>query len=416
MINEGFVSAHLSARNFLNRGWPLAVILGSAILIQSCESLLTEPPDPGNTFEDAFFGLSNAELAAFARGDEAFEHSFSVKEGLGPIFNQTACESCHAGDGKANPRTNLIRFGRTTGNVTDALVRLGGPQLQDRSIPGVPPEVIPPEANAISRRSGPVVFGMGLIEAIPDSAILANADSNDANGDGISGRPNWVSAPEYMGMGPGPHLGRFGRKAGVAFLLQQVVTAYQQDIGITTEYLPLEAGHPQAGFSVRDEASDPELPASVVNDVVSYLRMLAPPYRGPRTPEVQQGEQLFTQIGCASCHTPKMKTGPSPIKPLNNVEVQLYSDLLLHDMGPELEDNFYEGTSTGREWRTTPLWGLRLIGKFTGGVPYYLHDGRTSDLTEVIRLHGGEAAQVRTSFFQLTESQKNAILKFLESL
>ncbi|HLF19281.1 MAG TPA: di-heme oxidoredictase family protein, partial [Bacteroidota bacterium] len=216
--------------------------------------------------------------------------------------------------------------------------------------------------------------------------------------------------------GSGPHLGRFGRKAGVAFLLQQVVTAYQQDIGITTDYLPVEAGHPQAGSSVRDDAADPELPASVVNDVVLYLRTLAPPKRGTITPEVQQGEQLFSQIGCASCHIPQMTTGVNPVKPLSNVQVYLYSDLLLHDMGAELADDFYEGSSTGTEWRTTPLWGLRLVGKFTGGMPFYLHDGRTSDLVEVIRLHGGEADQVRTRFFQLTGSQQSALIKFLESL
>ncbi|MBI4429769.1 MAG: thiol oxidoreductase [Ignavibacteriales bacterium] len=394
----------------------LLVVIATGCLLQACEMLLTEPPEPGTTFEETLADLTKEELAAFARGDEAFGHAFSVKEGLGPIFNQPSCETCHPRDGKANPRANLIRFGRTSGGSTDPLFDLGGPQFQDHSIPGVQPEVLPPEANAISPRSGPVVFGIGLIEAIPDSAILANADSNDANADGISGRPNWVSAPEYIGKGPGPHLGRFGRKAGVAFLLQQVVTAYQQDIGITTDFVPEEAGHPQAGTSVRDDAADPELPAAVVNDVVAYLRTLAPPKRGTITPEVQQGEQLFNQVGCASCHVPKMRTGVSPVKALNNVDVELYSDFLLHDMGTELEDNFYEGSSTGREWRTTPLWGLRLIGEFTGGTPYYLHDGRTSDLVVVIQFHGGEASQARTNFQQLSQSERNALIKFLESL
>lgn len=394
-----------------------AAVVTAAFLLQSCDALLTEPPPHGESFEDAFFGLSKAEQAAFARGDEAFGHAFSVKEGLGPIFNQPACESCHARDGKANPKANLIRFGKTSAGVTDLILAFGGPQLQNHSIPGVSPETLPTDANAISHRSGPVVFGIGLIEAIPDSAILANADPADTDLDGISGKPNMVQAPGYISaMSSPPFVGRFGRKAGVAFLLQQVVTAYQQDIGITTEYLPVEAGHPQAGAGTRDDAADPEIPASVVDDVVSYLRMLSPPNRGTITAEVQQGEQLFSQIGCASCHVPKMTTGFSPIKPLNRVDVYLYSDLLLHDMGPELADNFYEADATGTEWRTTPLWGLRLVGEFTGGTPFYLHDGRTSSLTEVIQLHGGEAAQVRTRFFQLTEPQRTALIKFLESL
>lgn len=394
----------------------VVIILVLSVLLASCEALFTEAPEPGEAFDEPLEGLTMQQRAAFARGDEAFAKIFTVKEGLGPIFNQPSCESCHPRDGKGHPRTNLIRFGRWDGSSFDPLFEEGGPQLQERSIPGVMPEVLPAHANAVSRRSGPIVFGLGLIEAIPDSEILKRADPDDADGDGISGRPNWVSAPEYVGNGAGPYLGRFGRKAGVAFLLQQVVTAYQQDIGITTDYLPTENAHPQAGISVRDDAPDPELPASVVDDVVAYLRTLAPPKRGPITAEVQEGERVFSAIGCASCHTPTMKTGPSPIRALSNVEVPLYSDLLLHDMGPELADNFFEGSATGTEWRTTPLWGLRLIKQFLGGTPFYLHDGRTSDLREVIRLHGGEAAGARTRFHQLSAREQEVLIKFLESL
>ncbi len=392
------------------------VSLLAVMSMAACDALLTEAPQPGQSFDEPLPGLTQQERAAFARGDAAFAKIFSVKEGLGPIFNQPACESCHPRDGKGNPRTNLIRFGRFDGTTFDALLSSGGPQLQDRSIPGVTAEVLPAHANAISRRSGPIVFGLGLIEAIPEAEILKRADPNDADGDGISGRPNLVSAPEYVGSGAGVYLGRFGRKAGVAFLLQQVVTAYQQDIGITTDYLPFENAHPQAGISVRDDVPDPELPASVVDDVVSYLRTLAPPNRGAITPEVQEGERVFLSIGCAGCHTPSMKTGPNPIKALRSVDVPLYSDLLLHDMGPELADNFYEGSATGTEWRTTPLWGLRLVKEFLGGTPYYLHDGRTTDVREVIRLHGGEAAGARNRFLQLPAREQEILIRFLESL
>ncbi|MGH2568187.1 MAG: di-heme oxidoredictase family protein [Bacteroidota bacterium] len=388
----------------------------TALTVAACDALLTEAPEPGETFDEPLSGLTQQERAAFARGDEAFGKIFSVKEGLGPIFNQAACESCHPRDGKANPRNNLIRFGRFDGTNFDPLLDEGGPQLQDRSIPGVAPEVLPSHANAISRRSGPVAFGLGFIEAIPDAEILKRADPDDADGDGISGRPNWVSAPDYVGNGADMYLGRFGRKAGVAFLLQQVVTAYQQDIGITTDYLPVENANPQAGISVRDDVPDPELQASVVDDVVSYLRTLAPPKRGPITPDVLEGERIFSTIGCGGCHTPSMRTSTHPIKALGNADVPLYSDMLLHDMGPELADNFFEGSSTGTEWRTTPLWGLRLIKEFLGGTPYYLHDGRTSDLREVIRLHGGEASGARSRFLQLPAQEQAALIKFLESL
>lgn len=383
----------------------------------ACDMLMTQAPADGETFDAPLAGLSTSELAAFVRGDEAFGKAFTVGEGLGPIFNETSCESCHPGDGRGSARTSLVRFGRWNGIAFDPLVARGGPQLQGRSIPGVVPESIPPEANSLSVRTGPPVFGLGLIEAIPDSVILANADETDADNDSISGRPNWVQAADFLGLGPGPLLGRFGRKAGAPFLLQQVVTAYHQDIGITSDFMPTENGHPQAGVPVRDDAPDPELPAAVVNDVVFYLQTLAPPRRGTETTEVLNGKQIFSAIGCASCHIPSLQTGSDhPVAALRNRDVPLYSDLLLHDMGPGLADGFYEGTATGTEWRTAPLWGLRLVREFLGGKVSYLHDGRTSDLREAIRAHGGEAAGVRNAFLQLSEAEQRAVITFLESL
>jgi CxxC motif-containing protein (DUF1111 family) len=389
-------------------------------LAAGCGPLFTEPVPEGEAFDQPLPGLNPAQKLAFVRGDEAFEKVFSVRDGLGPLFNEPSCESCHSGDGKGHPRTNLIRFGHHSGTTFDQLINVGGPQLQNRSIPGVPSETLPAHANAVSRRSGPVVFGIGLIENIPDSVILANADPDDANGDGISGRPNRVSAPTWLTSQPGPYggkyLGRFGRKAGVAFLIQQVATAYHQDMGITTDFIPYENPHPTYGV-LGDDVADPEVSAATVEDVVFYLRTLAPPKRGTITAEVQRGEQLFRQIGCASCHIPSLRTATHPtIAALSNVDVPLYSDLLLHDMGAELADNFVEGEATGTEWRTTPLWGLRLVGEHLGGLPFYLHDGRTSDLREVIRLHGGEAAGARSLFNGLTESDKKALIAFLLSL
>ena len=398
------------------RVFAFAIIFFSILAGLGCDAILTEAPEEGQTFDSPLPGLTSTQLAAFARGDEAFEKGFSVREGLGPIFNEPSCASCHPGDGRGSVRTNLIRFGQWNGVAFDPLLSMGGPQLQEHSIPGVDPEVLPSQATAVSVRGGPPVFGLGFIEAIPDSVILANADETDTDADGISGRPNWVEAPAYIGKGPGPHLGRFGRKAGVAFILHQVVNAYQQDIGITSDYLPVENAHPQAGGAVRDEAPEPELPASVVDDVVFYIRTLAPPARGGETPEVMQGRQIFSSIGCVSCHSPSLQTGVNSIPALSNKEVELYSDLLLHDMGPELADGFYEGVATGTEWRTAPLWGLRLIREFLGGAPAYLHDGRTSDLREAISAHGGEAQSARDAFLQLSATEANALIEFLESL
>jgi CxxC motif-containing protein (DUF1111 family) len=154
-----------------------------------------------------------------------------------------------------------------------------------------------------------------------------------------------------------------------------------------------------------------------VNDVVFYLQTLRPPLRrNADDPAVLQGEKLFAGIGCASCHVPSLPTGEHPIAALANKEVHLYSDLLLHDMGPDLADNFIEGEAGGTEWRTTPLWGLGIVETSLGGTPVYLHDGRTSSLVEVIALHKGEADAARILFEALSQSEKDALLTFLKSL
>jgi CxxC motif-containing protein (DUF1111 family) len=187
-------------------------------------------------------------------------------------------------------------------------------------------------------------------------------------------------------------------------------------MGITSEFLPQENPHPQAGVT-GDDVADPEVSAATVNDVVAYLRTLAPPKQGTRSASVERGEQVFQQVGCAKCHVPSMNTGPHPlITALSSVEVRLYSDLLLHDMGPALADNFIEGDAAGTEWRTTPLWGLRLLEEQLGGTPYYMHDGRTSDLREAIRLHGGDAQSARDSLFARPQDDVEALLAFLRTL
>ena len=388
------------------------------ISLSGC-GLLTEAPLDPDTLEAPFEGMTNTLNAAFGRGDENFDHVFTINEGLGPIFNQAACSSCHPGDGRGNPEVGLlIRFSRGS----DLIPLLGGQQLQNRAIPGVSPETLPPGVDT-SPRLPPPVFGVGLIEAIPEGTILQLADPDDLDGDGISGRPNMVFSPDWVpstevGSGPGPQLGRFSRKAQVSSLLQQIAEAYHQDIGITNDFLPVENFNPQTAGMVSsgDKVPDPEIPASVVFETVAYVRLLAPPRRGEITEEVRRGETLFTSMACHLCHVPTLRTGPSTVPQLNNVEINPYSDFLIHDMGQELADHRPDGDADGFEWRTAPLWGTRLVAENLGGTPFYLHDGRTSDLSEAIRLHGGEAKNARDAFIALNQGDQQAVLAFLNSL
>jgi CxxC motif-containing protein (DUF1111 family) len=266
------------------------------------------------------------------------------------------------------------------------------------------------------------VFGAGLIEAIPVDSILARADPDDADGDGISGRANWVLAAEFVpahepGGGTGLQLGRFSRKAQVSSLIEQTVAAYAEDMGITSDFRTVENYDPLASpaNAAADRVSDPELPASAVLAVVSYLRLLAPPAPGDMSASRERGRTLFASVGCASCHIPVLRTGPSKTRALAHRDVALYSDLLLHDMGDGLADYRGDGSADGREWRTTPLWGLRPMRDFLNGEAFLLHDGRARSVEEAVRLHGGEAQSARDTFIGLSGSDRAALLDFVES-
>ena len=297
---------------------------------------------------------------------------------------------------------------------------VGGPQIQDRAIPGAEAERAPAGV-AVSLRLPPPVFGVGLIDAIPEAAILAHADADDRDGDGISGRPNWVRPSDYAPDGPtnaaGQRVGRFGRKAQTATLLEQTVEAYHQDMGITSDFRPRENHNPVSSVpaDAADRVADPEVPPATVLAVVHYLRTLAPPYVGGDTEQRREGKALFESVGCVRCHVSTLTTGPNPIAALSNKPVDLYSDLLLHDMGDALADNRPDGGASGREWRTTPLWGLRLMRQFLDGQAFLLHDGRARTVEDAVLLHGGEAKPARDAFAALTPSQRRALLDFVES-
>jgi CxxC motif-containing protein (DUF1111 family) len=209
----------------------------------------------------------------------------------------------------------------------------------------------------------------------------------------------------------GRYLGRFGKKASAYNLLHQTVNAYIQDIGVTTDY------HPSELPNASDNVPDPETPGSTVDEVVFYLRTLkAPVRRDTESAEVEEGEALFEQAGCAKCHVKSLTTASSPIAPLSNKTFYPYTDMLLHDMGAGLDDGYTEGSALSAEWRTPPLWGLGLSKQSQGGTYFLLHDGRARSIEEAILLHGGEAQSSRDAFSQYTDEQVKRLVRFLESL
>lgn len=380
----------------------------------SCQKLLPAAPGEDELLDGPIAGLTGEQHAIFLRGDIAFnDEVFTPATGLGPGFVATSCGTCHAGDGKGHPFTTLTRFGQsdTTGNQ---FLLLGGPQLQSRAIPGYQPEQIPSGAS-FSKFTPPANTGLGLLEAVPDANLLALADEIDANGDGISGRPNWITIPQYCILRPGTitnnlkYIGRFGKKAAVYDLLQQTVNAYNQDMGINSTY------EHYSTYNGLD--TDPEITNQTVLDVVFYLQTLkAPIQRNMGDGDVIAGKQVFLDISCGKCHVPQMQTGPSSISALSYKTFYPYTDLLLHDMGPGLDDGYTEGTALTSEWRTPALWGLGLSKNSQGGQYFLMHDGRARSIEEAILMHAGEATQSRNGFTQLTAVQKNQLIKFLESL
>ncbi len=413
----------------------------------------------GGTFGVPITGLSTRDAQVHQLGDKLFEQNFVASPaprfgGLGPVFNNSSCVNCHHNDGFGLPS-----FGELGSSM---LLRIsipgedahGGPleapgfggQLQDRALFGVQPEVhaavaytaktftfpdqetatlwqpqytitdpyVPlPAGYLISPRLGPPVFGLGLLENVPEATILALADPNDANNDGIKGHANYVYNP-YSGK---TELGRFGMKANTANLLLQVATAFQQDMGLTSYVHPLKSAHGQSQMSAVTPTNTPDLADSQLNAVVFYIRTLAVPARRNVTDStVKRGEQLFSQLNCTGCHAPTIYTGTDVNLPaLSNQRIHPYTDLLVHDMGDDLADNRPDFQATGKEWRTPPLWGLGMFEK-NNRAPYYLHDGRARTLTEAILWHGGEAQKSRTQFTQLPKADRDAIITFLKSL
>lgn len=391
-------------------------------------------------------------------GDLGFETPFVtapavLNPGLGPIYNNVSCVNCHIGDGRGKPpgpneqlTSMLFRIsipGTNEHGGPNPVPGFGG-QLQQRAIFGTQPEgnvlityttvngtyddgtpytlrepmyaiqntYIPMTGGVmLSPRVAPPVFGLGLLEAVTEDYILAMSDPGDANGDGISGKPNYVWNAQTGGLS----LGRFGWKCEAPNLLQQTASAYSEDMGVTNHMFPAESCQGQTQFdNLYDET---EVQDSVLYAVAFYMRTLAvPARRNLSDPQVVRGKQLFIGAKCSSCHIPMLRTGVSVDLPeVSNQTIFPYTDLLLHDMGAGLADHRPTFDATGQEWRTSPLWGIGLT-QAVNGHNNFLHDGRARTLEEAILWHGGEADPSRLRFLAMPAADRAALIAFLNSL
>jgi len=378
----------------------------------------------GAKLGDPIPGLTPSELAAFEAGRVLFEKRFTPEEGLGPLYNATSCSSCHStpvvGGGAQLYRNFYISmFGNTESSmsahfglpspVIPAYGPLGGGAFTlEAGRPVIPEQVFIFDVTTAQRNAIPV-FGTGLFEFITNDTILANEDPDDTDADGISGRANYDNGD----------LGRFGVKAQSNNVERFTRPPLNNQMGITSDPFLGSAGtvslssavqgtvDPDDPITDNDGIPDPEISMADLGDLIAFSRFLAPPDRKPFGFFEKRGEQVFDKIGCAKCHIPSLESSLGP--------VEAYTDLLLHDMGPELADGLQFGDlgplgeTTGSEWRTQPLWGVSMQAPF-------LHDGRAETLLQAVRMHGGEAQASRDAFVALDPNRREALIAFLEAL
>ena len=424
---------------------------GGGTTVFSATSIAFETPAPN---------LSATNLAIHLDGDAEFEAAFitapaNINSGVGPIFNNNSCVACHPRDGRSafpsddiNALSGFFLRGSIPGvgehGGINPIPGFGG-QLQNQAIFGRDAEVkfkvvykeiveiladgtkvilrkptysilesyitFPSDA-ILSPRLAPPVFGLGLLEAITEEDILTNQDINDLDGDGISGKANYVWDPFLKKT----VIGRFGWKANASTVFIQSAAAYVEDMGITNYVFPNESGINQANG--QDGLNDdPEITDDILDQVVLYCRTLGVPApRGIETNAVKTGAAIFENIDCAKCHIPKQKSGNFPgIDAISNQTFFPYTDMLLHDMGEGLADGRPDFLANGNEWKTRPLWGIGMTNLINGHTDF-LHDGRAKNITEAILWHGGEAENAKNNFKALSTEEREALLVFLNSL
>ena len=418
-----------------------------------------------NAFSQPVPGLERQQQLFFFVGNSFFNQNWvtapastEARDGLGPFFDARSCDGCHFKDGRGRvPEVSDLQ-------PTGLIVRLSiperdlygeylpdpiyGSQFQDNALEGVEPEVeitveyteingtyddgtpytlLQPTFNVthfaygdphpelmLSPRVASQMIGLGLLEAVPESTLLALADPNDRDGDGISGRPNlvWDRLNNRM------TIGRLGWKAQNPSVFDQVVEAFSGDIGITTSLMPATNCTAEQTICMNlPDGGQPEISDDDLLKVVLYARTLAvPAQRDPTDPQVQAGAALFEQAGCQSCHVAELETGVHPSVPILSYQtIHPYTDLLLHDMGEGLADGRPDFEASGSEWRTPPLWGIGLF-ETVNGHTRYLHDGRARNLAEAILWHDGEAAAARAAFQAMAAEERDALIAFLKSL
>jgi CxxC motif-containing protein (DUF1111 family) len=419
-----------------------------------------------NAFGNASPLLTSEELDQFEVGNSFFRNNWvsapsstTARDGAGPMLNSFSCGGCHERDGRGLlvekgqlPQLGLlVRFSipGTDAHGGPLSEPMYGGQLSNRAIQtvgaegdvqisysdvkgayadGASYELRKPtyvfENLAYGPLAGDVLFsprlaqqipGLGLLENVAEGTILAFADANDANNDGISGRPNYV----WDIANQRTVLGRFGWKANQPSLRQQAAAAFQGDISITTSLFPEEnlSSLEKVQYGNFPNGGIPEISDQNLEKVNFYLQTLAvPARRNWKSEAIIRGKKSFIQANCSGCHVPKMQTADQTIPAsLGKQTIRPYTDLLLHDMGEGLADNRPDFLATGREWRTPPLWGIGLVKTVNGGV-FLLHDGRARNLEEAILWHGGEAEKSVTSFKAMSKAERTELIQFLESL
>jgi CxxC motif-containing protein (DUF1111 family) len=380
---------------------------GDALDGDAPEELRSDP----RAFGDPLAGLTPEQRARFEAGKDAFLEVDTIDQGLGPVFNEAACAACHlspaVGGGSARLET---RFGRVEGGRFDPLASLGGSLLQDHGIGLVGTttflaEVIPAEANVVAKRRTTPLFGLGLVDAVPDEELQHLARLERAIDPSTAGVVSMVPDLSKGRLA----VGKFGWKAQNPTLFQFSGDAYVNEMGITNPQFPDEqcpqgdcallAGNPVPGLN--NDGAD-------VVAFTDFMTFLAPPPRAQVGAAAIAGEVLFVAVGCASCHTPALVTGKSPVAALSHKIFHPFSDFLLHDMG-SLGDGIVQGPANGRQLRTAPLWGVRAVSPL-------LHDGRAPTLEAAIRAHDGQGAKARNRFAALRSGERAALLAFLGTL